>query len=132
MLIELKDGDTIVVYTPRGADNKDLIEHLKRMAPDGNNVKVLIIESDHAFRMDVYRPPVAPAPVEEHDGWHPWETAPRDGQEIDVWIEPRGRVPEVYFEHDGFFYYDEGEKTSLTGRFGTPSHWRYPPQGPKA
>jgi hypothetical protein len=133
MLIELKDGDTIVVNVPRGADNKDLIEHLKRMAPDGNNVKVLIVESDHTFGMDVYRPPVAPAPIEEHDDWHPWETAPRDGQEIDVWIPGgRGRVPEVYFEHGVFFYHDEGEKCDLVTRFGTPSHWRYPPKGPQA
>lgn len=132
MLIELKDGDTIVVNVPRGADQLHLVEHFERMAPPNGGIKVLLIESDHGFRIEVYRPPVAaPAPVEESDGWFAWESAPRDGQEIDVWIEPRGRVPEVFFTNDCFQFFDDGEKCSIN-RIGTPTHWRYPPKGPKA
>lgn len=134
MLIELKDGDTVFVYNPSSGESENtniLCHHLERMAPKESNVRVVIIDG-FPFKIEVYRPPTPPEPVDEHDGWFAWDSAPRDGQEIDVWIEPRGRVPEVYFEHGGFFYYDEGEKCALIDRLGTPTHWRYPPKGPKA
>jgi len=130
-LIELKDGDTIIIYGNADYMTKDYYSNMAEAMTRGLKDVKVFMASAAQDSIVVYRASPS-ATVEEHDGWHPWETAPRDGQEIDVWIEPRGRVPEVYFEHDGFFYYDEGDKTSLTGRFGTPSHWRYPPQGPKA
>lgn len=133
MLIELKDGDTIIISRLKNVDDDTFYDKMcESLARGLKDVNFFTYEAAEQS-ISVYRALPAPAPVEEHDGWFTWDSAPQDGQEIDVWIPGgRGRVPEVYFEHGAFFYYDEGDKCDLITRFGNPSHWRYPPKGPQA
>ena len=134
MLIELKDGDTVIIYG--NMDHLAAQSYYQNMTDAlGRGLKEVkfFMASAPQDSIVVYRASNPPAPVEESDGWFTWDSAPRDGQEIDVWIEPRGRVPEVrYSETHRFYFFDEGEKGSLHDIDGKPTHWRYPPKGPKA
>lgn len=131
MLIELKDGDTVIIYGKMDWEAQDYYGKMSEALTRGLKDVKIFMASAPQDSIVVYRASTPPAPVEESDGWFTWESAPRDGQEIDVWIEPRGRVPEVFFTDDCFQFFDDGEKCSIN-RIGTPSHWRYPPKGPKA
>lgn len=134
MLIELKDGDTVIIYgdMSHSAAQEYYTNMTDALGRGLKDVK-FFMGSAPQDSIVVYRASTPPAPVED-DGWFTWESAPRDGQEIDVWMSNScGRIPTVYFEHGDFFFYDDGEKVSLIERRGgPPTHWRYPPKGPRA
>jgi hypothetical protein len=137
MLIELRDGDTIFVYNPAPGDSENtkiLIDHLRRMAPGKSNVRVVVVDGS-PFRIEVYRPSVA-AEAEEHDGWYSFESAPMDGQIFDAWVmdgeHGNRRIPGVSFIKGVFMVHSTmAYEFRPIGEYGTPTHWRYPPQGPK-
>ena len=97
------------------------------------------------------------SPHEKDDGWQPRDTAPKDGQNIDVWgyivgnadIKPF-RITNVYYSKDkhphydpmdtssayepGGLYHEEGfwlgEDFENTKSGFIITHWRYPPDPP--
>lgn len=130
MLIELKDGDTVIVTVPD--DNGNWVEMCEKAFGSGTPVHLVY---GFPFSVTVYRPPVVSKdaePAEEHDGWHPMHTAPRDGQAFDVWVVDSPfdghQICGVFFV-DGLFRVLGGKPI---GSHGTPTHWRYPVKGPKA
>ncbi|QIW87623.1 hypothetical protein Ab1vBOLIVR4_gp106 [Agrobacterium phage OLIVR4] len=132
MLIELKDGDTIVIY---GDVSLGASDHYKNMAESMTrglkDTKVFMAKSAQDSIV-VYRSVPSADPAEEHDGWFPMHTAPRDGQVIDVWAVDNRDVGSIVH---GVMFYEEVFRFAggiPVGERGTPTHWRYPVKGPKA
>lgn len=129
MLIELKDGDTVFVTTRDVNFDFPMLREIE-------GIKVVhVIDGRKPFDITVIRPPVPVKdvmPAEEHDGWFPMNTAPRDGQFFDAWVvdSPLGdhHISGVRFTNDVFRVHD----STPVGHYGTPTHWRYPVKGPKA
>lgn len=134
MLIELKDGDTVIIGA---VDIKNNVGYYTDMCNSlGRGVEnVHFYYAPAEFHsVTVYRasPSKDVTPAEEHDGWNPWFTAPRDGQYIDVWADGYGRITDVFHRNDEWLS-DMGDRR-LLDRFdeGTKLYWRFKPKGPKA
>lgn len=136
MLIELKDGDTVIIYGNADYFTKDYYNNMAEAMMRGlKDVKVFMASAPHDSIV-VYRASPS-APVEEHDGWFAWDSAPRDGQLIDAWVmhseQGNRRIPCVSFiDHDFFVHSSKDYSFREISEFGNPTHWRYPPKGPKA
>lgn len=137
MLIELKDGDTVIISRLRAVSDDTFYDKMCESLGRGlKDVKFFTYEGkEHSI--SVYRASPTPEPVEEPDGWFTWESAPRDGQLIDAWVmhseNGNRRIPGVSFiDYDFFVHSSKDYSFREISEFGTPSHWRYPPKGPKA
>ncbi|QBQ72141.1 hypothetical protein Milano_119 [Agrobacterium phage Milano] len=139
MLIELKDGDTVIIGAVDIEKNRQFYTDICDSLGRGLSNAHFYYAPAEYHSVTVYRPSStkdAP-PVEKHDGWHSFESAPMDGQIFDAWVTDgeRGnrRIPcvsfikGVYQVHSAMAY-----EFRPIGDYGTPTHWRYPPQGPKA
>lgn len=132
MLIELKDGDTVIIYGDVTFVTSDYYKNMTDALGRGlKDVKFFMASAPHESIV-VYRSSPSPIPVDEHDGWFAWESAPQDGQFVDVWAIGYGRITDCFYRHEEWLT-DNGDR-ELLNRFdeGTKLYWRYPPKGPKA
>ncbi len=84
---------------------------------------------------------LTPAPSQDVVGWHTMETAPTNGERVDIWLEPHDaeesgnahRRTNAYFARgDWWFRANDGSKDVAASYHWRVTHWMLPPVAPAA